>query len=188
MDHKKIFLEETSRRSGSEIAGELTCLAAEIADGVLIISGEKLPVGDFFSFVMKKKLKKGMISCEFFLQTKMMEKTRSPSVANTGDRNLQKFPASGGKKLKKDISRLWKDVVKQVSEESVLSRELAIELRNKCDGYHPYAHSKWFDGWSECADKVKACLAAAEKGDFAEARKNISEVNHLTKQCHRLYK
>jgi hypothetical protein len=59
MDQKKVFLEETSKRkdewqSGSEVAGELTRLAAEIADGALIISGEKLPVGDSFSFVMKK--------------------------------------------------------------------------------------------------------------------------------------
>lgn len=193
MDQKKVFREETSKRkdewrSGSEVAGELTRLAAEIADGALIISGEKLPVGDSFSFVMKKQLKKGMVSCEFLLQTKMMEKAESPSVATAGNKNLQKFPAAGGKKLKKDISRLWKDVVKQVSEESVLSRGVAAELRKKCEDYTLSAHSQWFDGWRECADQVKACIAAADKGDFAAARKKISEVNHLTKECHRLYK
>jgi hypothetical protein len=129
-----------------------------------------------------------MVSCDFLLQTKMMEKAESPSVATAGNKNLQKFPASGGKKLKKDISRLWKDVVKQVSEESVLSIGLAPELRKKCEDYNLSAHSQWFDGWRKCADKVKACIAAAENGDFAAAREKISEVNHLTKECHRLYK
>lgn len=193
MDKKKVFLEETSKRkdewrSGSEIAEELTRLAAEIADGALIIGGEKLPVGDSFSLVMKKQLKKGMVSCEFFLQARVAEKAPSPSVATADRNNQQKFPASGGKKLKKDISRLWKEVEKQVDAESVLSRELAAELRRKCEDYHLCAHSRWFAAWRECADQVKACIAAAEKGDFAAAREKISAVNHLTKECHRLYK
>ncbi|MBU0965979.1 MAG: hypothetical protein KKA54_06320 [Proteobacteria bacterium] len=193
MDQKKIFLEEISKkkaewRSGSEIAEELTRLAGEIAAGSLLISGEKLAVGDSFSFVMKKQLKKGMVSCEFFLQTNVAEKAESSSLATGDSEKLEKFPASGGKKIKKDISRLWKEVVKQVSGESVLPRELAAELRRKCEDYNLSAHSQWFDTWRECVDKVKACIAAAEKGDFAAAREKISEVNHLTKECHRLYK
>ncbi|MEW6288811.1 MAG: hypothetical protein AB1545_03030 [Thermodesulfobacteriota bacterium] len=193
MDPKKVYLEETSKRkdvwrSGSEIALELTRLAAEIADGALIINGEKLPVGDSFSFVMKKQLKKGTLSCEFFLQARVAEQALFPPVPAASDKIMQKFPASGGGKLKKDISRLWKEVVKQVGAEYVLSRELAAELRQKCEDYNLFAHSQWFDGWRECADRVKACIAAAEKGDFAAARQKISEVNHLTKECHRLYK
>ncbi|MBU4260772.1 MAG: hypothetical protein KKC76_02690 [Proteobacteria bacterium] len=194
MDQKKIFPEETSKRkheqrSGSEIAEELSRLAAEIADGGLIINGEKLPVGDSFSFVMKKQLKRGMVSCEFFLQTRLAAKEGSPPVlAADGKEKVRKCPASGGKNLKKDISRLWKEVVKQVGAENALPRELAAELRKKCDDYHLCAHSQWFEAWCECANVVKACISAAEKGDFAAARQNISEVNHLTKECHRLYK
>jgi len=101
MDPKKVYLEETSKRkdvwrSGSEIALELTRLAAEIADGALIINGEKLPVGDSFSFVMKKQLKKGTVSCEFFLQTRVVEQALSPPVPVASDKIMQKFPASGG--------------------------------------------------------------------------------------------
>ena len=193
MDPKKIFPEETSktkheRRSGSEIAVELTRLAAEIAGGALIINGQKLPLGDSFSFVMKKQLKKGVISCEFFLQTRVAEKAEPPAAASAGNEKMLKCPASGGKQLKKDISRLWKEVVKQVSAESALSRQLAAELRAKCEDFTLCAHSQWFDAWRECADQVKACITAAEKGDFAAARQKISEVNHLTKECHRLYK
>jgi len=193
MDPKKIYLEETSKRkdewrSAAEVALELTRLAAEIADGALIIGGEKLPVGDSFSFVMKKQLKKGMVSCEFLLQTRVADQAESPPVPAAGNEKLQKFPATGGKKLKKEISRLWKEVVKQVGAESVLSKELAAEMRQKCEDYNLSANSQWFDAWRECTDRVKACLAAAEKGDFAEAREKVSEVNHLTKECHRLYK
>ncbi|MCK9295262.1 MAG: hypothetical protein M0P70_09280 [Desulfobulbaceae bacterium] len=193
MDQKKTFPEETSKRkheqrSGSEIAEELTRLAAEIADGSLIINGQKLAVGDSFSFTMKKQLKKGMVSCEFFLQTRMAEKTEPPAAASAGNGKARNCPASGGKQLKKDISRLWKELVQQVGAESVPSRELATELRAKCEDYHLCAHSQWSAAWQECADQVKSCIAAAAKGDFAAAREKISAVNHLTKECHRLYK
>lgn len=194
MDHRKIFLEETGKRkdewqSGAEISRQLSRLAAEIADGVLIINGEKLPVGDSFSLSIKKQLKKGKVSCEFLLKARVAEKAASPvGPEAAGREKLERCPAAGGKNLKKEISRLWKEMVKQVHAESVPPRELAAELRAKCEDFTLCAHNKWFAGWRTCVDQVKACVAAAEKGDFATAREKISEVNHLTNECHRLYK
>ncbi|MFZ5770709.1 MAG: GAK system XXXCH domain-containing protein [Thermodesulfobacteriota bacterium] len=200
MDLKKIFLEETGKRkdewqSGAEISRQLSCLAAEIADGVLIINGEKLALGDCFSLAIKKQLKKGKVSCEFLLKARLAQTAtpplgaeQEPKQAAAGRENVQRCPASGGKTLKKEISRLWKEVVKQVHAESVPPRELAADLRAKCEDFTLYAHNQWFAAWRACVDQVKACVAAAEKGDFATAREKISEVNHLTNECHRLYK
>ena len=145
-------------------------------------------MGDSFSFTLKKQLKKGVVSCEFLLKANVAEQAEPQNEHAAVNETSQKFPAAGGKKVKKDISRLWKEVVKQVNAENVLSAETAAELRKKCEDYHLHAHSQWFDAWRSCADQVKACITAAASGDFGKARELITEVNHLTKECHRLYK
>ncbi|MBI5558875.1 MAG: hypothetical protein HY885_14710 [Deltaproteobacteria bacterium] len=96
--------------------------------------------------------------------------------------------ASGGKKLKKEISRLWREVAGLISRDLVPARESCVQLLGMCEDYNLCAHSEWFDAWRQCGEQVKLCLLAAERGDFSAAREKISEVNHLTRECHKFYK
>lgn len=198
MAGKSRFLEESwkrknEERSAGEVAEELARIAGELSRGEITISGEKLRVGDTFSFSVKKQLRKGVVSCEIFLQSSLAAHApdhddSSVSPVARQSKPLQNSGAPGGKKVKKEIGRLWKEVAKQVSANTSPSRVLSDELMKKCDEYNLCAGKEWFVLWRQCCDEVKACLVAAQKGDFAAATDKVDLVNRLTKECHKLYK
>ncbi|MFH1216917.1 MAG: hypothetical protein V1706_10505 [Pseudomonadota bacterium] len=191
---KEILKRKSKLQSAGEVAEELTRLAEELGRGGITISGEKLTMGDTFSFSIKKQLKKGVVSCEIFLQSRLTTDEEIPagdvddvSAAKKASQG-KKVGVSGGKKLKKDIARLWKEVTKLAAEETALSPESAQELTKKCEDYNLCADKEWFDSWRQCSAEIKGCLTAVKKGDFATAREKVALVNRLTKECHRIYK
>ncbi|MCB2182972.1 MAG: hypothetical protein KQH63_13140 [Desulfobulbaceae bacterium] len=100
----------------------------------------------------------------------------------------KRFRASGGKHLKKDISRLWKEAAESIEADVVPSAFFCKELLDKCEDYNLYSHRQWAGLWRECCRHVKKCLCFAREGDFTSARKLVVEVNRLTEECHKLYK
>jgi len=98
------------------------------------------------------------------------------------------FKAVGGKKIKKDISRLWKVVVKSVNACKIPDSGGISDLLNSCEDYNLHTNREWADLWRDCFDKVKECTIAARNGDFDTAKEKIVEVNRLTKECHKKYK
>ncbi len=194
MEREKLFLEETSKKknkwlSGVEVSEELQRLAAEIAAGSILVGGEKLPIGDSFSLVIKKQFKKGILSCEFSLHVPVGEFEEEQSSSQQMEEvKPQRYPSAGGKKLKRDINRLWKELVKHVNEKSTVPDELGRELEMMIEDYNLNANPQWAASWHACADKVKFCIAAAKKGDFGSARDTIDEIVQQTRTCHKLYK
>lgn len=194
MEREKLFLEETSKKknkclSSVEVSEELQRLAAEIADGAIFIGGEKLPVGDSFSLVIKKQFKKGILSCEFSLHVPVGEFDEEQNSSQQMEAmQPQRYPSVGGKKLKKDINRLWKELVKIVNEKATVPADLGRELEKMVEDYNLHANPQWADSWHACVDKVKLCIAAAKRGDFVSAHDIIGEITQQTRDCHRLYK
>lgn len=193
MNKKKKLTEEIDKhkktsKSSAEVAEVLRLLTDEISHSVLTVSGEKLPLDDVFTFSMKKQLKKGVVSCDFVFQAKISGEIDNIAVGEEKAIKVKRFKASGGKKLKKDISRLWKDVSKNISAGLPPSPEIAKELLKICDDYSLHAHSEWFDLWRNCCSEVKSCVNSALSGDFITAVAKINEVNRLTRECHKLYK
>ncbi len=192
MDKKKKIIEENRKQknewTSEQVCEELGSLVKEIADLQITVMGQKLSLADAFTFSIRKQLKKGVVSCEIFLQTTLAS-AKAEAFSGKEQRIVGKqFKSSGGKKLKKDISRLWKDVVKTINEETVPSRESGAELLKKCEDYTLCTNNEWSDLWRDCILQVKLCLDAAEGGDFTAAREMVVEVNRLTKECHNLYK
>lgn len=194
MSEKMKFLEEIRKRknerlSPGEMAKALSRLAEELTRGEITISEEKVRVGDSFSFFIKKQLKKGVVTCEIFLQGRQ---TSSEEIAEDWFSRKasarEKTGAPGGKKLKKEIALLWKEAMKQVAEGIAPAPATVRELLRRCEDYNLCADKQWFDSWRQCSDEIKACLAAAGKGDFPTAREKVALVNRLTKECHKLYK
>lgn len=196
MSEKMKFLEEIRKhknesRLAVDVAEELAGLAEELAKGQITISGETLSVSDTFSFFIKKQFKKGVVSCDIFLQSRPATDKKNPAdavVVSLKASAREKTRAPGGKKLKKEIALLWKEAMKQVAEGIAPAPATVRELLRRCEDYNLCADKQWFDSWRQCSDEIKACLAAAGKGDFPTAREKVALVNRLTKECHKLYK
>lgn len=192
MDKKK-FLEETyknkkERKSSAQVAVELRQLADEIDQSELVISGEKLTLIDSFSFSTKKQLKKGAVSCEIYIQSKISSETVPHATVKEKKKPHKKLKSTADKGLKKDISRMWKDVSKSIRAGEKPSGDISSQLLKKCDDYTVCAHKEWFDLWRECAEQIKKCLLSAQNDDFELAKQQVILVNRLTKECHNLYK
>ncbi|MFZ5766820.1 MAG: hypothetical protein ACOY4H_14680 [Thermodesulfobacteriota bacterium] len=188
------FLEETLRRKDKErpaadVAAELVRLAEQINRGQVTVSGEAVPVGDSFSCCVKKQIKKGVFSCEIILHARAVVEDATP-VAHELRRPIlpKKSTPPGGKKLKKEIGRLWKRVAAQVEKGTGPATADGVELLRACEEYTIYADKEWFDSWRRCHDEIRACLALAGRGDYPAAQVKVATVNRLTKECHSLYK
>ncbi|MFZ5760117.1 MAG: hypothetical protein ACOY32_10890 [Thermodesulfobacteriota bacterium] len=191
-------LEETLKRKDKErpaadVAAELVRLAEQINRGHVTVSGEAVPVGDSFSCRVKKQIKKGVFSCEIILHaraTATAAMTDSTPVAQELPRPIvpKKSAPPGGKKLKKEISRLWKRVAAQVEKGTGPATADGADLLRACEEYTMYADKEWFDSWRHCHEEIRACLALAGRGDYPAAQVKMATVNRLTKECHSLYK
>ncbi len=193
MSQKKKYLEETRREknewtSAADIANELNRLAEEILSATMTISGEPLHVGDSLSLVIKKQLKKGVVTCDFLLQTKLASDALTPKSGKAIQPERKSYKAAGGKKVKKDVSRLWKEVVKSVNAGTVPDSVCVSDLLKSCEDYNLNANSAWADLWRDCCNEIKKCTNAAQNGDFDSAKETVGVVNRLTKECHKKFK
>lgn len=189
-------LEETLKRKdkerpAAEVAKDLVRLAEQINQGQVTVSGEAVPVGDSFSCCVKKQIKKGVFSCEIILYARTTAAVGDSTPAATELRRSimpKKSAPPGGKKLKKEIGRLWKRVAAQVEKGTAPATADGADLLRACEEYTIFADKEWFDSWRHCHEEIRACLALAGRGDYPAAQMKVATVNRLTKECHSLYK
>ncbi|HCC53617.1 MAG TPA: hypothetical protein DEQ20_01625 [Desulfobulbaceae bacterium] len=96
--------------------------------------------------------------------------------------------APDGKKIKKEISRLWKSIYEKLEQGQVPSPAEEKSLINAFDSYTIFAEPTWHEEWRTCLTTLQQALACASKGDMPKAQEYAAEVNRLTKTCHKKYK
>lgn len=96
--------------------------------------------------------------------------------------------SSQQKKLKKEISRLWKDITKKMQSDILPDQQDCQNLLQKCEEYTVYADKKWFDRWQDCTKEIAVCLKAAQKSNFDLARQSMDIIQKDKKQCHEQFK
>lgn len=92
------------------------------------------------------------------------------------------------KKLKKEISRLWKEFGKHLEEGEIPPETLANNLLEKCAAYDQYTEPAWHDKWLACTKVLKATVQMTAPGKLAEAKALLDEVNTMIKSCHKEFK
>lgn len=93
-----------------------------------------------------------------------------------------------GKKVKKEISRLWKSVRQKLEQGEAPTAAEERALVSALADYSVFSELDWRDEWLVCSAMVRQAMDCARKGKIAEAGVYAEEVNRLTKVCHKKYK
>lgn len=92
------------------------------------------------------------------------------------------------KKIKKEISRLWKDISEKIKSDILPGPDECQELIEKCEEYTVYTDKKWFDRWQNCTKEISLCLKEAQNSHFDKARQSLNIIKKDKKQCHAQFK
>lgn len=186
----------------NQIAGELSSLAKDLANGQLRVGSSLISVGEPFFLKTTQKIKDDKAYFTLSFQVPLTEngeediatlqekpsplsKNEKPSSAKAVRR---KEIAPGGRKLKKEIGRLWKSVARNIELNQAPAPTEINTLVKKCEDYTIYAEHPWQDDWAAGCRAVEKCAKAATSRDFDTAKTLVAEVNRLTKACHKRYK
>jgi XXXCH domain-containing protein len=184
--------------SGAEIAAELRALADDLAEGRLRIGVQHVRVGEPFSLKTKQKLNGN--KAYFTMSVKMplsygtsKDTDLPPSSAGAKPEiveppRLQGESGYSGKRLKKEIGRLWESVAKLIEAETMPDATGTEGLLKRCEEYDLFADDDWQAEWATCTKLVQKCLTDAAIGDWPAARAMVREINRMTRNCHRQYK
>lgn len=183
-----------------KIVAELMALANDLASGKLRVGSILEEVGEPSSYKTKQKLKGDEV--DFTLSFKVtLRNVREKHAAGADDAEGKRLASApqkkrpqpaerpaGSKRIKKELSRLWKSITRKIGNaEAPVQAEMAA-LMKLCDDYTMYADKVWAADWDACRDTVRNVLAAAAGGDFGHANELVAEINHMIKRCHRQYK
>ena len=185
------------------IAQELGQVVQELKKGKIRVGSSLVQVGDPSFLKTKQKIKDDQVYFTLSFRVPIEGETRAAAPHTKSRTSRDKHPGTepaknikrpsegsppGAKKLKKEITRLWKDVSKILDEGRSPSRSEANQLTSKCDDYTIHAPSSWADEWQNCCKVVRECMEAAMAGDMNRAQNLVDEVNRQTKACHKKFK
>jgi len=94
----------------------------------------------------------------------------------------------GGKKVKRALGAIWKDVRRDVSAEKRPKGGEAEELVALLDAYGPYVDPAWEKEWTACRQAIEKCLDLALNGDPGEVSRLMDSIEEMEKGCHRRHK
>ncbi len=187
----------------NSVANELRSLAEDLTNGRLRVGSNTIDVGEPIFFKTKQKVKGEKAYYTLSFQVPVLadevaeneaavpeEKAEKPSPKKKTPASTGKKSESppNGKKIKKDITRLWKSMSRVLEQGNLPTPEDGKKILTLCEDYNLYAAKEWSDDWQQCVAVVKNAYQAAESGETEKAQELIAEVNRLTKICHKKYK
>ena len=178
----------------STLAMELRRIAEQLDQGVLLVEGNAVPLGEPLFLKTKRKIKKDRayltFSCKIALtvpaEAPAREMAKQPAPARQRPRPVG-MPAEA-KAMKKEIARLWHEISAKLNAGTQPATADAAKLRRLVEEYRLYTPAAWATDWQACGAVVGRCLDAAAAGDFATARARLADVNRQIKNCHKLHK
>lgn len=193
-------MSEKEKKKGSlsraEVAGELQAAAADLARGQVRIGRHAVAVGDPVYFDVKQKLKGDMA---YYTLAVKMPVTGEPA-APEGPSPAEKAPSGrmpprsqtetgyGGRKLKREIGRLWKSVSKLIEADEMPDGAETEGLLKRCEEFNLFADGEWQAAWADCTMAVQKCFIDAATGDWPAAKAGVELVNRMIRECHAKYK
>lgn len=183
------------------LAADLTALADDLAQGKLRAGSRLVAIGEPLFVKTKQKITGDTAYCTLSFQVPLLDSDKK-SVPVTGQEHAQKerqedrsgknFRLQGrppeGKKIKKEITSLWKTVLKKLEQGETPTPAEEKSLIAAFESYTVFSEPAWHDDWLACFTVLREALSCARKGDMPKAREYAAEVNALTKACHKKYK
>lgn len=183
------------------IAADLTALAADLARGKLRVGNRLISIGNPLFLKTKQKITGDTayftLSFQVPLQDSEHESVLIPDQKDQQEKKgeekhekqlrLQGRPPEG-KKIKKEITSLWKTLCKKLEQGQAPSAAEEKALLSAFESYTVYSEPAWHKDWLACFAVLQETLACARRGELRKALGHAEEVNALTKICHKKHK
>ncbi|MFA7348568.1 MAG: hypothetical protein WCZ86_12480 [Desulfurivibrionaceae bacterium] len=183
------------------IAADLRALADDLSRGKLRVGSRLVAIGNPLFIKTKQKISGDTAYCTLSFQAPLRELDKEPILASGqgaapeknreagNDRELRlKGRPPEGKKIKKEISALWKTVAKKLEQGQPPTPAEENSLVSAFEKYTVFTESPWHEEWLACFTLLREALACARGGDMRTAREQAAKVNELTKACHKQHK
>jgi len=183
------------------IAADLMALANDLAQGKLRVGNRLVAIGAPVFMKTKQKITGDTAYFTISFQVPLQDSDSLPTLSmsqkqsqvnrnyDEHDKELRlKGRPPEGKKIKKEITRLWKTVCKKMEQGHPPTPAEEKALVSAFEGYTVFSEPAWHEEWLACFMILREALACAGKGDMLKAREYAVEVTRLTKACHKKYK
>lgn len=183
------------------IAADLTALAEDLAQGKLRIGNRLVAIGNPLFVKTKQKITGDTAYFTLSFQVPLQDSDKaaigSPDQKHAQEKSreekqgkelrLQGRPPEG-KKIKKELTSLWKSVFKKLEQGQAPTPAEEKSLVSAFEIYTVFTEPAWHEDWLACFRILREALTYAREGDMPKALKYAAEVNALTKACHKSYK
>lgn len=181
--------EKTTELSLTEIAEELRAMADDLTEGRVRIGRQRVKVGEPVALKMKQKLKGDMAYFAMSVQAPLVERAGPPAGHRQKMAPRSQTEAGyGGKKLKREIGRLWKSIAKQIERKQMPDGAETEGMLTRCEEFNLFATGEWQAAWADCTLAVEKCFIDAATGDWPAAKAGVDLVNRMMHDCHSAYK
>ena len=186
-----------------DIAADLTALAKDLAQGKLRVGSRLVAIGNPLFVKTKQKISGDTAYCTLSFQVPLMDSSSNKEAeltsshkhapgGKTGTKYGQELRLQGrppeGRKIKKEITSIWKTVVKKLEQGEIPTPAEEKSLIAAFESYTVYSEPAWHEDWLSCFTTLREALSSARKGDMPKAMEYATEVNAITKSCHKKYK
>jgi hypothetical protein len=183
------------------IAAELTVLAGDLARGKLRVGNRLFDIGNPLSVKTKQKITGDSAHFTLSFQAPLLDSDRE-AIAAAGlkqtpaegpeEKHDKKFRLQGlppeGKKIKKNISSLWRAVSRKLEQGQAPTPAEEKSLISAFESYTVFSEPAWQEEWLACFATLQQALTCARGGDMPGALEYAAKVNALTKTCHKKHK
>lgn len=183
------------------IAADLRALADDLTQGKLRIGSRQVAIGNPLFIKTKQKITGDTAHFSLSFEAPLRDPDKAPAritdrmqppeksreIQQDQELRLKGRPPEG-KKIKKEISHLWKTVSKKLEQGQAPFPAEEKALISAFENYAVFSEPAWHEDWLTCLVALKEALACARKGDMRAALEQTAKVNDLTKACHKKHK
>lgn len=193
--------QRNNQNSLEDIAADLTALANDLAQGKLRVGNRLVAIGNPLFIKTKQKITGDTAYFTLSFQVPLRDSDREDLLmANQKyipekpyqDKHDKGLRLQGrppeGKKIKKEITRLWKSIFKKLEQGQAPTPAEEKSLVFAFENYTAFTEPAWHEDWLACFTILREVLIYARNGDMPNALKYAAEVNDLTKACHKKHK
>lgn len=183
------------------IAADLTALANDLTQGKLRVGARLVAIGNPLFVKTKQKITGDTAYFTLSFQVPLLdtdqEITRTsdqehPKKKRHEDRYGSELRLQGrppeGKKIKKEIARLWKTVFNKLKQGQAPTPAEEKALISAFENYTAFTEPAWHEDWLACFTLLREALACAGRGETSKALEHAAEVRNLTETCHHKHK
>lgn len=193
--------QHSNQNTLASIAADLSALAGDLTKGKLRVGSRLVAIGNPLFMKTKQKISGDTAYYTLSFQAPLLEEAQNsiliPSQKftpeeNAAKKNIKELRLQGrppeGKKIKKEITRLWKIVIRKLEQGDAPTPAEEKALVSAFADYTVFSEPAWHDDWLTCYTVLLESLDCARRGDLPKALEHAEKVNLFTKNCHKQYK